>query len=196
MAKANKSEFLKGFGKLFEVIKVLVNAALDIGKEWVKRVATLIVGAKKATANLFHVFVDYTTPSYAELKTQFDLVNEWYEGAVFEAIDSCKAISRDPREIVFEVVHLDRNISIRDARFELDKRGLRPALYEELLGFAKAHPNEQRRFIIYALGSVCVGPLGRHCVPFLGEDSVGRCLYLHLYGHVLVTTYRFLAVSK
>ena len=208
MSKAKKSDFLKGFGKAFEIFKAIVNAVLDAGgddsdlertlmeADLCKQIAALIVGAKKVAVDTFRAVVTYIQPKFAELKSAFDWVNDDYQRAKFEAIKICEAISRETREVTFQYVHMNRDASTEEVLAEMDKRGLRPVLYEELLAFAKAHPDEQRKYPIVALGSVWVDPDGFRDVACLNEDGDERSLGLSWYDDDWRGFCRFLAVSK
>jgi len=199
---------LSDLGFMFEMFKVLIHAVLKLGgtREDLKRIvkepalvdeiAKLIVNAKSAAADTFRAMVDYTTPSYTELKTRFDWVNDWYERVEFKAIDICRSVSREPCEVEFVYVHMDRSASTDEILAEMEKRNLRPALYEEGLAFAKAHPDEQRKLPIVMLGSVCVGPAGDRSVACLSVVSGGRSLRLGVVEGDWGANYRFLAVSK
>ena len=142
----------------------------------------------------FSAPVVYVQPEFEELKRRFPAyVNLDYKGKHFDPIERCKAVSREGRKVAFECVHMDRDASTDEVLAEMDRLGLRPALYEELLGFAKKYPNEQRKYSIVALGSgtdVRGGP-GVAC---LWGDGDGRGLGLRWLGHGWLGHYRFLVV--
>lgn len=102
----------------------------------------------------FVAFVSYTQPSFEELKRRFSyVVPEYSDGKNFAPVERCKAVSKKSREVTFEYV-LAENLSFSDQMLiEMDSKGLRPALYEELLCFAEKYPDEQRKYPIIALGS-------------------------------------------
>lgn len=145
----------------------------------------------------FVATVEYRQPSYADLKKAFDWVDEDYENAEFKVIDVCKGVSTENREIEFELVHLDKEMHTDAILAELDRLGLRPALCEELLGFAKEYPEEQRKFPIFALGSVCQDG-DDHFSPYVGEDGDARYLSLSWLDDPSpwLRLFRFLAVRK
>lgn len=132
--------------------------------------------------------VEYAQPSYADLKKAFDWVYAGYKNTEFKPIDVCKDVSKESREIEFELVHINKDVSTDTALAELERRELRPALYEGLLAFAAKYPELQKQFPIVALGSVCRfgGDLyspyvdgGRRCAgPELQLDPprLARCL--------------------
>jgi hypothetical protein len=90
---------------------------------------------------------------------------------------------------------MDRDASTDEVLAEMDRKGLRPALYEELLGFAEKYPDEQRKYPIVALGSEAdVG--GDRGVACLWRDGDGRHLDLGWIADVWDGHDRFLAVRK
>ncbi len=75
-------------------------------------------------------------------------------------------------QIRIELVHLDRDITNKNALAELDSRGLRPANAAELLAFGVTFPKVQRTFPVLALGQTWRDPDGSRCVVALnGHDS-------------------------
>lgn len=144
----------------------------------------------------FMASVVYVQPEFDELKRRFPAyVNPDYNGKRFDPIERCKAVSKENREVAFEYVHMDRNASTDEVLAEMDRNGLQPALYEELLGFAEKYPDEQRKYPIVALGSG-TGVSGRRCVAYLWRDDDGRRLCLDWIASDWSDCYRFLAVRK
>ena len=141
----------------------------------------------------------YIQPKFEELKRRFPAyVNPDYEaGKRFDPIERCKTVLRESREVVFEYVHMDRDALTDEVLAEMDREGLLPALYEEFLGFAEKYPDEQRKYPIVALGSVCQDD-GDLDSPYVFEVDVGR--YLNMYWidnpYPSNRNYRFLAVRK
>lgn len=203
MAK-KKSEFLSAFGIVFEIWRALVEAVLDAGgsdddlrrlgsdNQLRREIAALIVKARIT----FTVIVDYLTPSYDALRSSFDRVDPDFSRATFEPIDQCKNVARTTSEVAFEYLHLGRDASTDEVLAEMDKRGLRPATYEEALAFAKKNPDEQRKFPIVALGSVWRHPSGSRLVAYLGGSGAGRYLNLDWTEFDWSELCRFLAVRK
>ncbi len=145
----------------------------------------------------FKALVNYTQTSYEELKRRFPAyINPEYKGKKFVPIECCKAaaLSGD-REVAFEYIHMDRIAYTVEVLAEMDRKGLRPALYEELLAFAEKYPDEQRKFPIVALGSETRAVIGRY-IAYLWSDGDGRCLCLNWLGYVWSNGHRFLAVRK
>ena len=144
----------------------------------------------------FSAPIVYVQPEFEELTRRFPAyVNPDYKGKRFDPIERCKAVSKENREVAFEYVHMDRDASTDEVLAEMDRKGLRPALYEELLGFAEKYPDEQRKFPIVALGSEADVRGDRH-VAFLWSGDDGRSLGLSWVGLGWYDRYRFLAVRK
>ena len=138
----------------------------------------------------------YVQPEFEELKRRFPAyVNPDYKGKRFDPIERCKAVSKESREVAFEYVHMDRNASTDEVLAEMGRKGLRPALYEELLGFAEKYPDEQRKYPIVALGSGTSVNGGR-IVAFLWGVDNGRDLHLGWIDNGWSDGCRFLAVHK
>ena len=144
----------------------------------------------------FSAQVAYIQPEFEELKRRFPAyVDPDYKGKRFDPIERCKAVSKENREVAFEYVHMDRAASTDEVLAEMDREGLRPALYEELLGFAEKYPDEQRKRPTVALGSETDVGRDRH-VAYLGRDGDGRRLGLRWIDRGWNGRYRFLAVRK
>lgn len=144
----------------------------------------------------FTALVVYLQPEFEELERRFPAyVNPDYKGKRFDPIERCKVVSKENREVAFEYVHMDRDASTDEVLAEMDRKGLRPALYEELLGFAEKYPDEQRKHPIVALGSeTCVRSCRR--VACLWDDVDGRGLRLSWVVSDWNTYYWFLAVRE
>lgn len=144
----------------------------------------------------FSAPIVYVQPEFEELERRFPAyVNPDYKGKHFDPIERCKAVSKENREVAFEYVHLDRDASTDEVLAEMDRRGLRPALYEELLGFAEKYPDEQRKYPIVALGSE-TRVHGYRYVAYLWIDDDGRSLHLNWVDLDWYGDCRFLAVRK
>ena len=153
-------------------------------------------GGSQTNGSLFSAPIAYVQPEFEELKRRFPAyVNPDCKGKWFDPIERCKGVSTENREVAFEYVHMDRDASTDEVLAEMDRRGLRPALYEELLGFAEKYPDEQRKYPIVALGSgTDVG--GLRDVAYLWSDGDGRGLDLRWIGLGWRDDYRFLAARK
>jgi hypothetical protein len=144
----------------------------------------------------FSAPIVYDQPEFEELKRRFPAyVNPDYKGKRFDPIERCKGVSKENREVAFEYVHMARDASTDEVLAEMDRRGLRPALFEEILGFAEKYPDEQRKYPIVALGSES-GVDGSRYVAYLWFGDSGRSLDLYWVGLDWDDDYRFLAVCK
>jgi hypothetical protein len=109
------------------------------------------VGSETST---FSAPVVYLQPEFEELLQRFPgYVMPDFKGKRFDPIERCKSVSKENREVTFECVHMTRDATTDEVLAEMDRKGLRPALYEEVLGFAEKYPDEQRKYPIVALGS-------------------------------------------
>lgn len=99
-----------------------------------------------------------------------------------------------------EVVSFDQPMATPDVLAEFDRRGLRPAVIEELLAYGAEHPDEQRKHNIIALGSSMPSPRGNNLVPILSDGFGGRELFLalnrNLSGFSWLANHSFLAARK
>ncbi len=158
-------------------------------KAWVEAVMVKI-------AVIFTVLVEYIQPKFEDLnKSAFDWAHPDYARAKFESIDRCKDVSREKREVTFKYMTIDRAMSTDAVLAEMDRQGVRPALYEELLAFAKTNPDEQRKHPIVALGSVALVD-GYPFVAYLCQVDFGRDLYLYWTDGVWRDRFRFLVARK
>ena len=100
------------------------------------------------------VDVTYVMPSYEELKRRFPGgVEVFFNGRYrFELTKECKHISRNPRKIKFVYIQMDAK-STKGLSARMEKQGLRPAILEELICFAKRYPDESLHKKIIADGS-------------------------------------------
>ncbi len=141
----------------------------------------------------FSTVVIYAQPSFEQLQRQFSSVSGDYANHPFHPMARCKHVARERTEVLFEYIHLGRSTSISRVLAEMDRRGLRPALYEELLGFAEQFPDEQRQFPIIAIGSRALIAHNSR-IPYLWCDESGRSLEQYWIGDRLCDYCRFLAV--
>ena len=140
--------------------------------------------------------VTYIQPSFADLKRAFDWVDGYYAKADFQPIERCQGVSHETREVGFEYVNMGRDASTEEVLEEMDRLNLRPALYEELLSFGAKNPDEQRKFPVVALGSVCRRSNGILYVAYLYGGDSERGLGLSGVGSKWYGGCRFLAVRK
>ena len=118
------------------------------------------------------VDVTYKMPSFEELKRRIKHVHPIFDEKFFEPIASCKHVSREPRKIRFEIVETNKRKTTYEILQEMKTRGLRPALFEELLDFSEKHPEE---CAVVALGSSASDGINR-CVAYLRGGGNTRCL--------------------
>jgi hypothetical protein len=142
----------------------------------------------------FPAAVQYRQPTHAELEKMFDWVCDDYKAAKFEPIHVCKDVSTESREIVFFLVHLLEDASTDTILSLFEERGLRPALYEELLGVLAKYPDLAKQSPVVALGSVWHG----RRTPYAGSgaDGNGRRLFCDWVPEGWFKSYSFLAVRK
>ena len=151
----------------------------------------------------FKTLVEYRKPSYKELCKQFDSIfypcDSVNDLPNFEPIEACKNVSLETRELEFELLQLDLGIEKTPSRpcscevpRLLAERGLRPALYEELVAFAAQHAGVLKTFAVIAFGSVRASGR-RGDVPRVDAFDSRRLKYSYVCDcdHEL---YRFLAV--
>lgn len=134
----------------------------------------------------YPVMVEYNPPpSYAELCEMFDWVGRGLTWCMFERIVVTKDIPRHPRTIEFRLVRLYED-SCQGGDWDLDHileefldRKLRPAIFEELLDFAKTYPDLQREVSICATGSIDTSQGEEEWrAPFLTSSSEGSTVGL------------------
>jgi hypothetical protein len=127
----------------------------------------------------FSVPVEYRHPSAAELLRIFEdmhaSLQKW--PIKFLPLEAYRDISRETRVIDFELLKLDsEGLNTESLIKAIDILGFRPALYEELIAFATRFPDEQRKRVIYALGSYR-REYGARCPPYLNfQGGQGRYL--------------------
>ena len=154
----------------------------------------------------FSAWVTYVQPEYEELESRFQgYVNPDYRGKRFDPIERCKVAWEEAqvgprltgRQVAFEYVLMGRRASEDEVLAEMDRKKLRPALYEELLGFAEKYPDEQRKLSIFGLGSE-LHVLGGSYVACLWGSVVdhSRRLDLHWRDYSYFGHDRLLAVRK
>lgn len=178
-----------------KLAQALIEGRVEVVERPREQIGLPYRGGPPSDAPGFRAEVVYAQLSYADLEKAFDWVYDGYKSVKFTAIDVCKDVSMETREIEFELVHLNKDASTDTARAELDKRELRPALYEELLAFAAKYPELQKQFPIVALGSVCRygGNLGS---PYVNRSGAERGLGFGWLGRDWSGGCRFLAVRK
>lgn len=128
--------------------------ALKIRDDWQAEVPESVHSEETVGNGALTAWVTYSQPDYDALLSRFAEVDRNFRGLRFEAIARCIGIRR-PARVRFEnvVMHPDYT---SNALGEIDRLGLRPALYEELLSYAEKFPQELEKYYkIVALGSAC-----------------------------------------
>ena len=100
------------------------------------------------------------------------------------------------REATVELFRYGKDMSTDEVLAELDKQGYRPATLKELLAIGEKHPDLQKEFPIFALGSVWQDPNGRRYCPFLDGGGSKRYLGLDWFDRRWDGRCRFAAVRK
>lgn len=133
--------------------------------------------------------VDYVIPVMDELKRRYDNIDANFHGSVFKPVKACEGINRQNCDIEFEYFLLRQDMSPEELLIELDKRGLRPALPEELIAFDAQFPGGPEEYgrgrSIRAVGAETLVNGERHVVCVVYDDYVGRQLNLAslIWGH-------------
>ena len=145
-------------------------------------------------------FVKYVQPSYEELRHQFPqsrcIVFSGYERTRLAPIERCKTVSKQSREVTFEYVYMGRKASSDEILAEMDRKGLRPALYEELLGFAEKYNSEQWTYPLVALGSLGITRGCRVACVYWSLVTSTWFLDMPFFSTNWRDEYRFLAVRE
>ncbi len=152
----------------------------------------------------FTVFVDYKTPKYADLQKAYDYVYRDYAKVEFERRKVCMDLDTTPREIGMSYFyrHLDGFALHRDSSsekkllVEMERCGVRPIVYEELVAFKKKFPEELWKFPIVALGSTCLlYSIDPEC-PCIFRGDTGSVLGFHVFGGPMRDHFRFLVTGQ
>ncbi len=150
----------------------------------------------KQEASGFSAPIVYVQPPFEELERRFpDGVDPDFEGRRFDPIERCKAVSRESREVAFEYFCLERDASDEEVLAEMGCSGVRPALYEEFLGFTEKYPDEGREFPIAALGSEARVD-GDRRNAYRSDEAGGRGLELGRATLLWNEFYRFLVARE
>ncbi len=187
--------FLGIMAELARAVRRLGGSAEDLrrlvspgGKQTILEMARLAVGRR---AEALRVTVDYG----ASLGDMIQAGGyDWANPEI--AVRHFPILGSGVSEVDVVPVHLDRPVSTERALAELDGRGLRPALLEELLAFGARYPDKQREFPIVALGSIWRSPGGHRGVVYLYGQHGRRELVLRWIEGDWGEHWRFAAVRK
>ncbi len=195
-----RSEFLGAFGKMFEIVKKIVDAVLEKGgtdedlerilkePELAQKMAELVVGPRKSA---YKVTVDYAQSLAEMIKAgKYDWVNSDITAEHFPIQGKGK---QDVEVVLF---HFGKEITSEQVLEVLETQGYRGAKIEEMLALGAAYPELQKQFPILTLGSVWQGPGGSRFVPYLDWDGAGRDLRLDWLGRGWRGYYRFASVRN
>jgi len=186
-------ELLKLIDENKEAAKQRFQAAATALMTPVEEVVQKIV---TTVSDVFRVAVTYTAPTFEALEAHFTgYVNPDFRTAQFEPIERLKDVVFENGVVNFVLVHLGRNASTDDVLAELDRLGYRPATFCELIAFALAHPGEQLKYPIAALGSFALLHHDRY-VACLDRNDDRRGLGLNWVDDDWNDDVRFLAVRK
>ena len=142
-------------------------------------------------------YMTYMQPSYVELLGLFHpYVPFEFKGKVFEPIVICNNVKqKNGRKLWFEYVEITTNVYAPAILADMASKGLRPALYEEMLDYIATYPMEQLVAPIVALGSyIEAGQM--NLVAYAGGHNKTREIYLGWLGGMWSPGYRFLAVKR
>ncbi len=150
--------------------------------------------------NHFRVPISYTLKTKSELKREFDWVSDWYDRRPRKRHRSCRGIdTTDGERVLFLAEVPEEFIGMMNDRDKLalhfDRLGYRFAIEEEVVAFAKAHPDLQREKYILALGS-SVLHVGSYFVVMICGGSSARGLGRILLSRGLDEDGRLLLVRK
>lgn len=102
----------------------------------------------------YPAFVEYFQPPHEALIQAFDWVHaDFREVTRFHQHPVCEHVSHVARLVPFRLVHMRATSQDGDVIAYMERAGLRPALYEELLAFARAYPDAANEYDVIALGS-------------------------------------------
>lgn len=129
----------------------------------------------------FVIPVTYKVPTFEELDAEFDWVDPDYRVIRFKPIKLCRGVSRVPRNITVEYVHVGKAVSNEEALDAIRDRGLRPLIYQEGIALGHHRPDDQRKCPLPILGSVARVGGGPHVAVLRGNwhDDRHRGLGLH-----------------
>lgn len=178
-----------------EYLGILLDLAIKLGGKdgsfWYQR---LVAVSKVMMESAGEVFNTIIVASGLALTERISLGSyDWVNGDINE-----KRFPHDATTIgewEWKLVHLNRDISSDDAKLAVEVDGFTCAKVEHLLAFGEAFPEEQRKYPIVALGSVCEVHGARRVLALWRDDSK-RSLDLHWWDGDWCSGYRFLVVRK
>ncbi len=189
-----RQEFGKEVGLVHEVVvtgrKVGADRAFWSTLAHDEELFRKVVGLVKARP-AFRILVDYSLP----LEDMIRAGNyDWVGSSIIQNFPS--NCDWGVHGVTAELFHFDRTMNSDEAIAEMEEQGYRPATIVELLAFGAEHPELQREFPIFALGSVSPSHPGPRCVPYLSSASSKRHLGLARFDDRRRSYSRLLAVLK
>ena len=94
------------------------------------------------------------------------------------------------------ILHFDKIVRIEDVLKILNRRNLRPGTLPELLAFGTKHPEEQRKYQIFAVGSFWSDSVGDRFIVHLIGGNLARGVELDFRNNWWDPRYNFLAFRK
>ncbi len=200
------SELLKNFGKMFEVVKVLVNAVLDMGGND-EDILRILKDKKLATEIAKQIMAErgITIPDGCEVLSVdyalklIDAITaaafDWKYDDIVEKNFPNQAHETGEQNLQVKLYHFGKDMSSKDVVSAMDKDGFRPATLRELLAYAVKNPDEQRKYAIMGLGSIW-GHGDDRRAPYLYRNGDERKLDLFWWSNSWNGNYRFLAVRN
>ncbi len=177
--------------KLEEVARRVREGTISFAETMAVLQAVIEGGVKQAVKGVIRLFVDYTRP-FA------DMIRDGKYGWVNSDItEKHFPINQRPNgDVKMKAFHFNQAMESDQVISEMAKQGYRPAELPEALAYAKANPDEQRKYPIVILGSVWRDWDGSRIVPYLDEWDGKRKLHLVWCGGRWSSSVRFLAVRK
>jgi len=156
---------------------------------------------KQAVDSVARIFVDYTKPLQRLIDdNHFNYVNS---GITEEYFPIIKRLNNKVKIRVFstqDLVGETKCVTSKEALKALTEKGYRPAELPEGLAYAKANPNEQKKYPIVVLGSIGQGWSGwwpsYRAVPYFHSWNDERHLFMNGVKLDWISRSRFLAVRK
>ncbi len=147
--------------------------------------------AKAAADGAVRLFVDYAKPLSEMIQAgHYDYLNPDITEKHFPIN------KRQNGYVEMKVFYFNQVMESDEVIKEMEEQGYCPAELPEGLAYAKANPDEQRKYPIVILGSVWQRWLGDRLVPCLRGWDGERRLGLDWFGDEWYSYYRFLAVRK
>ena len=178
-----------------EYLGILLDLTIKLGGKdaafWYGRLVAVSKEVVESASTILNIITIFPNLSLQERITlgKYDWVNPDINDNRFPYNESTVG------EWEYDLYHPNRQISSEDAKKEAEVDGWQVAEVEHLLAFGQAFPEEQRKYPIIALGSVCEVSGVRHVLG-LWTDGSRRGLYLDWWRGDWRSSYRFLRVRK